>query len=663
MRFDSSGLFWDDPPPQRGQRQARPLAAIPESDWTPLHEWPSLDGVHTIALDTETYDPELRTHGPGWARNAGHVVGLSVALSPSFAFYLPIRHTVQPELNLDAHSVLQWARCELPKVRCVVGANLLYDIGWLWAEGVRFTAQTKFYDVQFAEPLLDDTARTYSLDSIAEKHLGEHKVTNELYQWAARSYGGMADGEQRKNIYRCPPCLVGPYAEADAYLPLRIINKQHPQLQEQDLMNVFDLECRLIPLLLQIRARGVRVDVDRAEQVRDELVSRAATLQEELDKRAGFQVSVNNAGDTLTRMFDDLGLVYPETAKGAPSFTAAWLKTQTAREAQLVTQIRRVEKMRSTFIEGYILNSHVDGRLHGQFHPLRSDEGGAVSGRFASSTPNLQNIPLHDPDYGPLVRSLFLPDEGYAAWRKIDYSQIEYRFLAHYAIGPGADEVRAAYNANPDVDFHDMTQALVLNETGITLERRPVKNINFGLCFGMGEPKLAATLGLELSQAKPLFAAYHQGAPFVRATFNHYADIAEQHGRIATILGRVSRFNLWAPRWYDNPVPPLPWAQAVHAYGGNIQRAMAHKGLNRLLQGSAADLMKTAMVSAWEAGVYDELGVPHLTVHDETDHSDPDPSSPAWLELLNIMQNCLKLRVPVLAGCDLGPNWGELKAA
>jgi len=681
VRYDSDGLWWDTPPPDLTSRTRTPrsLAPIPESPWTPSRGLPSLSGVHRVGLDVETWDPDLLTKGPGWARGVGHLVGISLAVEDR-SWYLPFRHTVQPELNLDPDHVLAWARDELPKVPHIIGANLMYDIGWLWFEGVRFPVTTRFHDVQFAEPLLNDVTRGYSLDKLAEKYLDETKVTHDLYRWCARSYGGQPTPAQRANIHRAPPSLVGPYAEADASLPMRILTKQYPALQAQGLAELFDIECRLIPLLIQMRLRGVRVDVTGAEQVRDRLLEKGQALQHELDRHAGFDVNMYNAGNTLARLFDDVGIPYPRTNKGAPSFRAPWLKAQPHPVARLVNELRRVEKMRVTFVEGYVLDSHINGRLFCQFHPLRTDDSGAVSGRFSSSTPNLQNIPARDPEFGPLIRGLFLPDEGYNTWRKLDYSQIEYRLFAHYS--GDADLVRAYQE--PTTDFHDVAGAML----GGSLPRAVVKTFNFMTLYGGGPYRLAEMLkelmntteATKLLDSLPELAntedetlyfrlaltvqrVYADRFPAARRLASSSMQEATRTGEVRTVLGRVNRFPLFVPRYSRVSATPLPLDAARLAYGSNLERAGTHKALNRRLQGSAADLMKLAMLRCYEAGLYDHLGFPHLTVHDETDHSDPDPGDPAWRELVHIMENSLPLRVPVRVTQAAGPNWGHLKEA
>ncbi len=670
MRDDAIGIFWQDVPTGKGRdRIARVMPDIPDTGWLPLQadRWPNLRNANVIAIDTETKDPDLLTRGPGWARNAGHVVGVSLATEDGCAWYLPIRHEVEPEHNLPVEHVLAYLRDQLGNAaQPKVGANLMYDVGWLRHEGVPVDGM--LLDVQFAESLLTERGDV-GLDALGQQYLGRGKETSLLYQWCSDYYSGAATGAQRANIYRAPPRLVGPYAEDDARMPLQILVQQYARLASENLVDLFHFECALIPMLIEMRYRGVRVDLNRAEQLSEELAKKVVIKSKELSDLAGFEVNVN-ASDSLARLFDKLGLPYNRTKPtekkpdGSPSFTKDFLDDVEHPVGDVIREIRNYEKLRGTFIQSYILDSHVNGRVHCQFHPLRGTENGARSGRFSSSDPNLQNIPSRDKVLAPLVRGLFLPDEGYPLWRRYDYSQIEYRGLVHFAVGKGSDEARNKYITDPSMDYHEYVAKMIEALTGIKLPRSLTKNVNFGLVYGMGIAKLIRYLGLDRAKGKELFGAYHEGVPFVKETMEATTREVEQLGYITTILGRRSRFDLWEPMSYGGDREnrnALPLREAVVAYG-QIQRAYMHKALNRRLQGSAADLMKKAMLVAWQQGLYKETGVPHVTVHDELGFS--DDGSPRmdklFAEVAHIMENAIPLRVPVLAECERGPDWGHL---
>jgi DNA polymerase I-like protein with 3'-5' exonuclease and polymerase domains len=670
MRPDAVGFFWEDETVYgKGKKHsARVQPPIPETGWKAPNYFPDLSGAPFMSLDTETYDPDLLTHGPGWARGVGHIVGVSISV-PGGRWYFPMRHTIQPEDNIEPELVLRWLRDTLgnpnqPKV----GANILYDIGWLEYEGVKVRGE--LVDVQYAEALLDERAKV-SLEQLGQKYLREGKDTNLLYQWCSDYYGGMPNPDQRANIYRAPPCLVGSYAESDADLPLRLAPILYRLMQKEGLVDLFRMECRLIRLMIKMRMAGVRVDIPKAEETRILLQQREIIAQKNLDALAGSHVDINT-NTTIVKAFDKLGLTYPRTKPskthphGQPSFTRQFLESVDNPVTNSIREIRRLNKLRTVFIESYILKNHVNSIVYGQFHLLRGDKDGTRSGRFSSSTPNLQNIPSRDKELANIIRGLFVPDEFHPWWRRYDYSQIEYRFLAHYACGPGSDQIRARYNADPTTDYHELTLDMVAPMAGwdVSTEearhecRKPIKTINFGLIYGMGPPKLARSLGLSLNAGRSLFGNYHRAVPFAKATMDAMSNEAKRTGVISTILGRKSRFDLWGPAEWSETAIGLPLDKAIMAYG-NVTRAYTHKALNRKLQGSAADLMKTAMDRCETDGIFDATGVPRLTVHDELDFSDPGGRDEAFMEMQHTMQTCMPLRVPIIAGMEIGTNWGN----
>lgn len=659
-RFDNIGLFWEDRPSsrKRGQRELGPIPPIPETGWTTPTELPDIRRYPAIAFDVETYDPELESHGPGWARGKGHIVGISAAVT-GHRWYFPIRHEVEPEMNMDPDMVLRWAKAmletpDIPKV----GANLIYDIGWCRQEGIN--VQGRLMDVQFAEALLNESSKV-NLETLGTKYTGKGKETDILEEWC-RNYYGTGKKNWRKDIYRAPVSLVGHYGEADASLPLEVIQCQWPLLEAQGLLDLFDMENNLIPLLIDMRYKGVSIDVPYSEQLSDTLKQKERDVQAILDDKAGKAINVNS-GASLAKMFDAAGLTYPKTADGNPSFRKEFLEHHPHELPQLVTRIRGLAKLRGTFVDGYLLGSHVEGKVYGSFHPVSGTEGGAKTGRFASSDPNLQNIPTRSEE-GKLIRKAFIADFGHDHWRKYDYSQIEYRLLAHFAVGEGADAIRNAYLSDPRTDYHSQTAALIEQITGIALSRSHTKNINFGLAYGMGLAKLAKDLGVSTKEAQELMKAYHKGVPFVKTTMDTLSDFAQATGYNQTILGRRTRFDTWEPAGWGEKGTALPYAAALSKYGTNIKRAYLYRTLNYTLQGSSADMMKAAMVKCYQDGIFDVTGVPRLTVHDELDfsveHNDARTNE-AFQEMRQIMQTVIPLKVPVICDLEAGPNWGDVE--
>jgi DNA polymerase I-like protein with 3'-5' exonuclease and polymerase domains len=668
LRHDSVGMFWqnlaEEKPAKADKiKMPRVLPPTPDTGWRPPTSFPNLSGADVLAVDVETKDPDLRERGPGVRRGA-HIVGLAVGTGDA-RWYFPMRHEVGAEWNMDPDAVMAWARdtlaCPMPKV----GANLLYDADFLSAEGV--TLAGEWWDVQIAEPLLDENRPSYSLDILGWQYLREGKRSSALSDWVEQAY---RNNNYREEIWRTSPLLVGPYAEGDVELPMRILEKQVALLEEQELMDLWRIETGLLPMLLAMRQQGVRIDPVRRQVLDDRMTVELGTEQARLNKMAGGPINVNASTD-LARLFDKIGEAYPRTPKtGAPSFTKGWLAQHPHEAAAAIVSVRRLMKLRDTFVRGYA-SLAINDRLHCMFHPLRTDENGAVSGRFASSNPNLQNIPVRDPLWGPLIRAMFIPEEG-CEWIRHDWSQIEYRFLAHFGIGANAREVRRMYQTDPNTDFHEMVVGL----TG--LDRRSAKNVNFGLVYGMGVPLLASTLGLSRQEAEEtVFSVYHERVPFVKDTYNHASSLATSRGYVRTILGRRARFDYWQPRDWNDTVENGTWEEdgssailglgAARARWGEdmqLRRAFTHKALNRVLQGSSADLMKKAMLLMWKSGIYKVLAAPHLTVHDELDHSmqkgDPQAEE-AIAEVKRIMETAISIRVPVIADEERGPSWGECK--
>jgi DNA polymerase I-like protein with 3'-5' exonuclease and polymerase domains len=423
-----------------------------------------------------------------------------------------------------------------------------------------------------------------------------------------------------------------------------------------------------------MRERGVLVDVIRAQEI-------LATAWGE-NERANELLKENHidvwASATIQAFCDRKGYEYPLTEKGAPSFTGPWLENHEDEVLRRTADVRRFDTNVGKFVSGSVLDHSIDGRLHCSFNQLRSDNYGTVTGRFSSSNPNLQNIPRRDEEIGPLIRGLFLPDPG-EVWYSDDWSQIEYRLLVHYAVQDpktkqGALRAAAQYRDNPKMSFHKWVQEL----TGVDYDA--AKSINFGLAYGMGKATMAANMGVTEEEAAPIFNVYHAEVPFVRKLGWNVAGAAERRGYIKTFLGRRRRFELWEPSDFEKSraTNPVGFEEAREQWthsnfhdkdeeffstkkGLGIKRAWCYKALNALLQGSAADIMKVAMVEIWESGVCDVLGAPLLTVHDELNWSVPDTKEglQAHAEAVKIMNDPRGLNVPMMTDTGSGANWAE----
>lgn len=622
-----------------------------------LPKYKSIIGHERITLDIETYDPKLEEKGPGVYRKDGYILGIAIGYSDGDNRYYPLRHAIGD--NFDPGQFLSVLGEEARRFDGIlVNANLQYDLDWLGSEGV-FFPKCKFFDVQYAEPLLNADRMSYKLEVLAQDYLGIGKVTSTLED----NYGP----DFIKYLKDIHPHYVAEYACGDVYLPPLIMDLQVPLLKAEGLWELCELEHRQIPLLLQMRKVGVRIDLKAAEAALESCNQEAALIGQTIQEMVGFAININSADD-IARAFDKLGVTYPKTSKGRPSFTKNWLKGHISPLAKLIMQRRGLDKTSGTFIRNYMLQGHVNGRIHCMFHPLRGEEGGTISGRYSSSNPNLQNIPARDPKLGPMCRRIFLPEEN-CDFGRIDWSQIEYRFLLHYAVAAkcrGASETAQLYHEDRAMDFHQMAANIAYAGKEITKDlRETAKGINFGVVYGLGQAGMAYQLGVSMDEAKLVLAEFHTRLPWLKDIYNKAMNQASDKGYIKTILNRRQRFDLWETKqWSEDKgyITKDRYAELTDAEKFKYRRARTHKSLNALLQGSAADLMKKSMVMAYEQGVF-EILTPHLTVHDELCVSVPrtPEGKLAFEKLIYIMENAMQLYVPILASAKLGSNWAECK--
>ena len=635
-----------------------------ETVWFPPEHLPDLSGEKIVAVDVETKDPNLRDLGPGWMRNDGNLIGVAVAAS-GWSAYLPIAH--EGGGNMAKDLVLRWLQDQLNHGMDVVFHNAQYDLGWLLSEGVE--VKGRILDTMVAAPLLDENRFSYSLNALGGTYLGQRKAEEDLRR-AADQHGVDAKAE----MWKLPAERVAHYAEMDATLTLNLWEVLHRKLMEDDCGRILDMELSLLPMVFEMKRRGVRVDVDKAQDTKEFLQGKENHLLKQVYDETKVHLEPWNA-KSLAMVFKNLGLSYERTEKSdAPSFTKHFLKNHGHPVAKKILEIREYNKANTTFVDTILKHQH-NGRIHCQFNQLRSDEGGTVSGRFSSSHPNLQQVPSRHPEIKKLIRGLFLPEEG-CRWGSFDYSAQEPRWMMHYAsLTPSTKdnekvtEIVSQYQSD-DIDFHQ----LVADMAGV--ERNLAKTINLGIMYGMGIGKLAQTLGdIPFDAAKTLRNEYDEKVPFIRALASAVMKAASKRSEIKTMLGRKCRFPMRELKGYSKEMKKFIHVDKLEEQWRDIletpedqrdrnwrsmnpvryQVAFVYKALNRLIQASAADQTKQAMKDCMDSGHW-----PMLTVHDELCFSIESDEQVA--EIRGLMENCVPaLTIPSKVDVGIGENWGLAK--
>jgi len=606
------------------------------------------------------------------ARRGAYIIGFALCFDSRFTFYLPVRH--ENGRNLDILSVVRYIRDNGHGYRgTIVGANLSYDLDMLAETGINFPNARWFRDVLLAEPLLDELQDSYSLESVGQRRLGvgkdEAQMMEGLSAFAPRK---TAKTKLKSYMYLLPPELVGPYAEQDVKLPLRLLQAQEREIENQDLDRVWDLESKLLPVLVKMRRRGVRIDQDKLAWIDNWARAEEAECWAKIHRETGIGIQVGQAMEAkvLAKVLDEIGVKYRMGgAKGVqPSIDKFLLESIEHPVGALIRRARQMSQLRTTFVNS-IRHHMVNGRIHCTFNQLRKNKDGedetegAAYGRLSCSDPNLQQQPARDPELGPMWRSIYLPEEG-AIWASKDYSQQEPRWLVecstrvpvghprgwHGKLGLSQNAKDAAlaaaerYQTDLNLDCYNDFTMMVFGE--MTKEgRKRIKEIYLGRVYGMGGAKMARKMGLETvvaqdrrgnaievagPEAQELIDKFDAGVPYAREMAQLLQTMAEGRGYIRTHSGRRCRFPMVGEGQYD-------WT---------------HKALNRLIQGSAADETKTAVVMLDEAGYHIQL-----QVHDEVNGSyetEADAQKAA-----EIMRSAIPKSIPSKVDCEIGRSWGE----
>ena len=609
----------------------------PQTEWLPPQDFPDLSDHKEIAIDLETKDPNLKAMGSGSITGTGEIVGIALAVN-GWSGYYPIAH--EGGGNMDKKKVLDYFRKVLNLPATKIFHNAMYDVCFIRAAGLNIAGD--IVDTMIAGSLVDENRFRYDLGSMGRDYLGRGKNEAVLAETAA-VWGVDAKSE----MYKLPAMYVGEYAERDAELTLDLWQEMKKEIYAQDLESIFTLERELFPCLVDMRFLGVRVDLEAASQLKDKLSLEEKECLQKVKKETGVDTQIW-AARSIAQVFQKLNLPFDRTEKtDSPSFTKNFLQNHPHPLVKLIARAREINKAHTTFIDTILKHQH-KGRIHAEINQLRSDQGGTVTGRFSYNNPNLQQIPARNKELGPAIRSLFIP-EGNKTWGCFDYSQQEPRLVVHYSALQnlyGVDEVLDAYNQG-DADFHTIVADMA------EIPRSQAKTINLGLFYGMGKNKLQAELGVSKDKAEDLFKQYHNKVPFVKKLMDNVMYRAQDSGKIRTLLGRLCRFHLWEPNQFGIH-KPLPHAAALAEHGPGIKRAYTYKALNRLIQGSAADMTKKAMIELHKQGI-----TPHIQVHDELDISVADEAEAAKIK--SVMESAVDLEVPNKVDYESGPNWGNVK--
>ncbi len=641
---------------------------MPTTEWVAPTTFPDLRLVDEIAIDLETRDPNLKKTGSGSIIGVGEVVGIAVAVN-GYKRYFPIAHEVGP--NQDRKKVLEWFKdiCESPATK--IFHNAMYDVCWIRNLGIKIKG--KIIDTMIASSIIDENRYNYTLNALSWVYLKQGKNETLLNQAAKER-----ELDPKADMWRLPAMVVGAYAEKDAELTLMLWQHLKKIIIEDNLKDIFNLETDLFPCLVDMRFLGVRVDVEKAHKLKKQLTTKEELLLHQIKKETGIDIQIW-AARSIAEVFDKLKLPYNTTEKtGAPSFTKNFISKCNHPVVRKIAEARKINKVSTTFIDS-ILSYQKNGRIHADINQIRSDDGGTVTGRFSYANPNLQQIPAKDPDTGPLIRSLFIPENN-CKWGTFDYSQQEPRLVAHYALRFKFDSAKIisdSYENNPSTDFHQ----IVANMANI--ERKEAKTINLGLFYGMGKLKLQEELNVTKEKATELFNIYHDQVPFVKELMNEIMEIAQRKGEIKTILKRRCRFPKYEPvlkgsDWgtfvpaedhermleLKNMGPYLldDDGKIINDVKGNpkknywhknfCRRAFTYKALNRLIQGSAADMTKKAMVDLYKEGL-----LAHIQIHDELDFS--IESDVQVDKIKQIMESAVELKIKNKVNYQSGSNWGE----
>lgn len=626
-----------------------PTQMLPHVEWAAprADELPSswIDAKR-VSIDVETRDDDLYTLGPGVRRKDSYVCGIGFAIEDGPEYYLPIKHHGGGNCDFD---VWEYIRTQLRLFNgVIVGANMTYDMDWIEENGCNILGHD-IRDVQIIDPLLNELHRRYNLNVLCERHGLPGKDETVLRQ-AAKAYRI----DPKKQLWQLPAKYVGRYGEVDVRRPLQLLRRQEKRLYDEDTHEIWELERQVTPILVKIRRRGVRIDIDHLNYIDRLALKQETDFLAKVKHLSGANIAigdVNNAS-SLVGAIKNCGIKIPLTPKTRKASINNDLLKQCGDIGHALIRARKWNKLRKTFVK-QVRRSLVGDRVHCSFNQLRTnfderdkDGIGVRFGRLSSSNFNLQQQPIRDPEFGQVWRSVFIADRD-ARWACGDWSQQEPRIGVHYAELlnlDGAKEFANEYRRNPSLDIHQRLTDIG-KSFGSKLGRSAVKQFVNGRLYGKGDTSLCKDFGKPTVMAmrygemrevpgqegQALIDSFTEFAPWITGLTKYAAKIAKKRGWVRTICGRVLHFE----RMPD----------------GKILKP--HKAFNRIGQGGAADQMKKTLIAA------DRAGIPiQMVVHDEFDFSFTDIRQARLLKELQM--STVKFNVPMSVDLEIGPSWGQL---
>ena len=584
-----------------------------------------LSKADQISFDTETTSTD---------QMLAELVGISLAVDEDGGFYIPIGHKTAGEQQLPREVSIAAIRpfLEDPKIP-KIGHNLKYDAIILARNGIK--AHPLSFDTMLAEWLINPNSRSLGLKPLAWVRLNYKMTEIEELIGRGKNQRSMADVRIEE---------VADYASDDAVIPLRLKNELGRELHENQAMQLFqEIEMPLVAVLAEMEMAGISLDVQYLMQFSKELNGRIGEITSRIFESVGGEFNLNSPQQLSEALFDRLQLTPPDrtqkTSSGYYSTAAGTLEAMQGDHPVIdwVLEYRELSKLKSTYVDALPLQVNPQtGRIHTSYN-----QAGSVTGRIASSDPNLQNIPIRT-EIGRKVRRAFVADEGHLLLA-VDYSQVELRIVAHMS---GDKTMLAAFNAGQDI--HAATAAAI---SGIPIDqvskeqRNRAKGVNFGLIYGMSPFGLSRYVDITLAEAEDFVQAYFQQFPGVKNYLDRMKTQAAEQGYVETLLGRRRYF------------PGLKYQK-----NRNIRNREEREAINAPIQGTAADIMKIAMLKVPGALNNANLSAKMLLqVHDELVLECPESELVKTADVVQtIMEGAYKLKIPLLTDARSGPNWNEM---